>query len=185
MTKNDFYVLVDTNTKQIISKLEPLPEYWKNIAGLTNFSEEELKDLSWSGNPGLGWIKITSELLGDYSSSPENLTLNKNHFKQIISDHFELKKEIGVTYKNIRCPVNKTTIFDLNIKNLQADQSPEKTFVYKIINDYYSFRAEEIKELCDLINQHDIELSLSEMNIFKEIESCSTVHELSKINYDL
>lgn len=184
MTKNDFYVLVDTNSKQIVSKLEPLPEYWKNIAGLTNFSEEELKDLSWSGNVGLGWIKTTSELLNEYNSSVENLDLNKNHFKQIISDHFELKKEIGITYKNIRCPVNKDTIFDLNIKNLQAKQNPEKTFVYKIINNYHTFSSEEIQELCNLVNEYDIELSLIEMNIFKQIEECSRVHDLSKINYD-
>lgn len=185
MKENDFYVLVDTRSKQVIGKLESLPEYWKNISGLSNFSEDELSDLSWSGNDGLGWIKVNSPLLSEYTSSPENLSLNKNQFKEIVCETTKIKKEIGITFNNIRFPIDKNIILDLNIKKLQADQYPDKTFVYKIYNQYYTFTAEEIKTITSLVNEYDIECSLWEMNIFNQIESCTSISDFININYDI
>ena len=76
MMKN-FYVLVDTQEKAILDKIQELPENWRNIAGLPGLSDEELRDLKWAGWDNLGWINISSVEMLEYQSSPENLEMNK------------------------------------------------------------------------------------------------------------
>jgi hypothetical protein len=66
MHLTNFYVLVDTETKQIINKIQKLPENWKNIAGLPGLSDEELCDLKWAGQHNYGWINIHSEKIKEY-----------------------------------------------------------------------------------------------------------------------
>ena len=85
MNLTNFYVLVDTETNQVIDKIQKLPQNWQNIAGLPGLSDEELCDLKWAGHHNLGWISIHSEKIEEYTSSTENLELNKNAFKFLIS----------------------------------------------------------------------------------------------------
>lgn len=47
MNLNKFYVLVDTEQKIVIDKIQRLPENWKNIAGLPGLTDEEICDLKW------------------------------------------------------------------------------------------------------------------------------------------
>ena len=82
------YVLVDTEKKLIIDKIQELPEYWKNISGLPGLSDEELEDLSWAGHFNLGWININSAKIDEYELTQRTL------------DEFKIALENGKKIKN-------------------------------------------------------------------------------------
>ena len=44
MNLDELYVLVDTRQKIVIDKIQKLPENWKNIAGLSGLTDEQLSD---------------------------------------------------------------------------------------------------------------------------------------------
>lgn len=72
---NDFYVLVDHIQKMIITPIQKLPENWNNINGLNLFDSEKLFNLDWVGQIGLGWVKISDEILDEYTVLPGGLKL--------------------------------------------------------------------------------------------------------------
>ena len=86
MNLDELYVLVDTRQKLVIDKIQKLPENWKNIAGLPGLTDEQISNLKWAGYEDYGWIRLNSPSLNDYQSSPENLELNKNTFKKLVSN---------------------------------------------------------------------------------------------------
>lgn len=51
------YYLCDLVKKTVLAK-GPLPEAWGNMSGLHESNDECLKDMTWSGNPGLGFLKF-------------------------------------------------------------------------------------------------------------------------------
>ena len=102
----NFYVLVDTQQKIVLDLIQELPENWRNIAGLTGLSDEEIRDLKWAGWDNLGWINIRSFEMFDYESSPENLEINKLRLKDLISEKVNQKKEGLLLYKEIQIKQN-------------------------------------------------------------------------------
>jgi hypothetical protein len=55
ITIPNIYYLCDTLNKGILTCGE-LPETWNNITGMTESSIADLKDLEWTGNPGMGFL---------------------------------------------------------------------------------------------------------------------------------
>ena len=101
------YVLVVNN--EIVSSPAPIPQNYKNISNFYALSDEELADLSWSGNEGGFWlvnsdvmptIDITQNIASKYSlnivnktcresfvitnASPEEQEIRKNRIKSRI-----------------------------------------------------------------------------------------------------
>ena len=101
------YVLVVNN--EIVSSPAPIPQNYKNISNFYALSDEELADLSWSGNEGGFWlvnsdvmptIDITQNIESKYSlnivnktcresfvitnASPEEQEIRKNRIKSRI-----------------------------------------------------------------------------------------------------
>jgi hypothetical protein len=184
MNINDFYVLVDRTQKITIGKIEKLPEYWNNISGLSNFTDEQLSDLSWTGNDGLGFIKITSEDLKKYSSSKENLNLNKLQLKYLVSNLKSDKKNEFVTFNDVKIPVDDNTRYSILVKKIQALKDESLTFNFKCFGSYFTFTSLQIIELSDIIEEYIQSLYDKEMEIFDEIDSCETICDFLNINYD-
>lgn len=175
---NDYFVLVDNEKKIVIDKIQKIPDYWKNISHPRNFSDEELRDLTWSGNPNLGWVKINSEYIKEYSSSKENLELNKNQLKDIISNIIKEKQISPFNYNGINIIPDEKTRYSFWIKRIQSVD----TFNYKIVNDYYTFNKKEIVEICDRMEEHIQYYADLEMKIYQQIDSCKNLYDFSKIN---
>ena len=119
---NDFYILVDTEKKKIIDKIQKLPKNWKNISGIPRLTDEELCDLTWAGQINLGWINLKSNLIREYYSDDENLELNKNTLKNLISEIRKDKESKPVIYKGIRINTDEKTRYSLMIKKLYSSQ---------------------------------------------------------------
>jgi uncharacterized protein (UPF0335 family) len=177
MNLNDFYVLVDTETKQVIDKIQKLPENWKNIAGLPRLSDEELCDLKWAGHDNLGWVSIASNLIKDYKSPVENLELNKNTLKQLISEIRKEKEFDGIKYQEIKIKTDEKTRYSLLIKKLQGIEEVN----YKFFNHYYTFTNSQITEICDIIETHIQKCFDWEMSIYLQIENCKELSDFMNI----
>lgn len=175
---NEYYVLVDNHLKQVIDKIQKLPEYWKNISHLKNFSDEELKDLTWAGQPNIGWVSIKSEYIKEYRTSPENLELNKNQLKDIISKIVEEKIFSPIVFNQIKITPDDKTRYSFWIKRIQKVEK----FNCKINNQYYTFNSEQISDICDRIEQHIQEQIDFEMKIYEQIESCKNLQDFLNIN---
>lgn len=178
MNLNDFYVLVDTESKEIIDKIQKLPQNWKNIAGLPGLSDEKLEDLKWAGHHNLGWINIFSPKIKDFKTSPENLELNKNTLKDLISEKRKEKEDTVIEYKTAKFKTDiETRCCLFLIKN-----SNKKDVNFKCLNGYYKFTLTEISEVYKLIENKIQSLFDKEMEIYSRIDSCSTLEQLLKIN---
>jgi hypothetical protein len=178
MNLNDFYVLVDLEKQQIIDKIQKLPENWKNIAGLTGLSNLELENLNWAGHHNLGWINIKSENIKNFYYSPENLELNKNELKVIISNIRKNKQTEPIRYKNAIIKVNIESRYSLQIIKEMDEVN------YKCINGYYTFTSFDIKEICAIIDGQIQKYFDIEKNIYEQINNCSSISDFLNINYD-
>lgn len=180
MNLNKFYVLVDTEKKIIIDKIQELPEYWNNISNLSALSNEELENLDWSGNKNLGWMNITSQKLKFYEIQEDTLTLNKNAFKELISKERKIKQDCEIFYKNISFTCNQKTILFLSLKKY----SNNKIFNYKSNENYYQINIDEINEIYTIMNEHIQKCFDWEKKITDQLEKITKVTEFAHINYD-
>lgn len=178
MNLNDFYVLVDTENKEVIDKIQKLPKNWKNIAGLPGLSDEKLKDLKWAGHHNLGWINILSPKIKDFKMSPKNLELNKNTLKDLISEKRKEEKDNTFEYKTAKFKTDVETRFSLFL----LKNSNRKEVNFKCVNGYYKFSLVEISEVYNLIENKIQSLFDDEMSIYDQIDKCKSFLELVKIN---
>ena len=183
MMKN-FYVLVDPENKVILDRVQELPECWKNISGLPGLSDEEIRDLKWAGWDNLGWINIRSPEISDYESSPENLEMNKLNFKFLVSEKVNQKKESLISYNEISISTDSETRLELLVLKERAKENLEKTFILKIRFCYYEFSAEDIINISNLIEDHNESCNLWEKEVYSQIESCQSIADFPKVNYD-
>lgn len=181
MNLNDLYVLVDNEKNIIIDKVQELPENWNNISGLKCLSEDKIKNLDWSGNKNLGWIKIKSNDIKKYSSSKETLELNKNHFKEIISKIRKEKQSDHIKYNEAKIQTDFKTRCSLL---LLINSNLEDDINFKCLNGYFSFNQEELEEILDNINDHIQKYFDIERNIFDQIDKCNSVQDFMNINYE-
>jgi len=178
MKLNDFYILVDTENKIIIDKIQKLPLNWSNISGLSGLSDDELSDLKWAGHHNIGWISIKSEKIKEYTSSPENLELNKNTLKQLISEKRKKFQEIPISYNGA---IIKSDIKSLNaLYTLQSQPSIN----YKCVNGYYTFTSNQLKDIFNMMQENIQKYFNMEMEIYKQINSCESISDFFNINYD-
>jgi hypothetical protein len=178
MNLNDFYILVDTENKEIIDKFEKLPKNWKNIAGLNGLSDEELEDLKWAGHHNLGWMNLNSPKISEFKVSSENLELNKNTLKVLISEQRKEEQNIPIEYKGAKIKTDTETRYSLHLKkNLKENQ-----INFKCINGYFTFSHEEILEISELIESRIQEYFDKEMKMYQKIDQCQSIVDLAKIN---
>jgi hypothetical protein len=177
MHLTNFYVLVDTETKQIINKIQKLPENWKNIAGLPGLSDEELCDLKWAGQHNYGWINIHSEKIKEYTSSTENLELNKNTFKFLISELRKERQSQPIEYQGAKLKSNIKTWNSLSLL-----KGKEKVN-YKCINGYFTFTSLQITEICAKIESQIQNYFDNEMKIYQQIDACQSISDFFNTTY--
>jgi len=176
---NNFYVLVDTEKKIIIDKIQTLPYNWKNIAGLPGLSDDEIRDLTWAGHSNLGWINIHSSEIKEYSCSLENLDLNKNAFKDLISNIRKEKKSEPIEYQGAKLKSNTKTLYSLFLLHKKKEVN------YKCINGYYTFTSLQICELYDILDSNMQKWFDWEMNVYSQIDTCQSISDFLNVNYDL
>jgi len=177
MNLNNFYVLVDTKTKNVIDKIQKLPENWSNISGLPSLSDEKLCNLEWAGHHDVGWINISSELIKEYTSSEENLELNKNTFKLLVSNIRKEKQEEPIEYCGAKIKANSETRYSLYVLREKGNVN------YKCINGYFTFTSLQIEEIYSLMEEYIQNFFDTEMKIYIQIDKCQSISDFFHVDY--
>lgn len=172
---NDYYVLVDTHSMLVIDKIQKLPENWFNIAGLPGLTDDQLKNLTWAGHYNKGWINIQTEEIKKYSSSVENLELNKNEFKRLITELRKEQQETTINYYDAQIKSNIKTLYTLLLL-----KSKDKVH-FKCVNGYYTFNRFQLEELYDIIDHNIQKLFNWEMKIYAQIDKCQVISDFLNI----
>ena len=86
---SDFYFYCDISKYEILEEAKPLEENWNTICGLKFLSDDELKDLSWAGYDGFGFLRIDNPTIQKYAYSDALLNIIKSNLK----DQVKLKKD--------------------------------------------------------------------------------------------
>jgi hypothetical protein len=174
---NNFYILVDTEKKIVIDKIQKLSQNWKNIAGLPGLSDEELRDLKWAGHSNLGWINIRSKEIKEYSSSQENLELNKNEFKSLITQLRKEKQSETIEYQGAKLKSDTNTLYSLFLLHKKKEVN------YKCIDGYHTFTSSQICELYDIIDTNIQKWFDWEMNVYSQIDVCKNISDFLNVNF--
>lgn len=182
---NNLYTYVNHENLTVDNLAQILPENWKNIQGLNLCSNEELKDLTWAGHPGYGWVKLSSFDLSSYSSLPEWLDLSKNNIKSIISkSRFNAETEPLIWNGNL-IRIDEKTKSALFFKILSAQSTPDYTCLWKFSNNEVVLTISDLINLASFIDNYIQECFDLEFEKRKEIDDCKTAHDLGKINLEI
>lgn len=73
MANSKWYYLCDLENKKAIEYTQ-IPEVWGNVTGMIDLDDETLADMSWSNNPGKGFLTETKAVeLGIDSASMQTV----------------------------------------------------------------------------------------------------------------
>lgn len=136
------------------------------------------QDLKWAGHHNLGWINIFSPKIILFKYSNENLELNKNTLKSLISNKRKENQNNFIEYNTAKFRTDIETRYNLFLKkNSNIDQ-----INFKCINGYYTFTHDQVVDIFNLIEDHIQNYFDEEMNLYKKIDSCKSFVDLTKIN---
>lgn len=180
MNLSDFYILVDIEKQIIIDKIQILPLNWVNISGLSNYSDEKLSDLTWAGHKNLGWINIKSTAIKNFSFPSENLNLNKNEFKRLISEKRKTEQSNPISYKEAKIKSDFETRYSL----LDFKLSDKTNINFKCINGYYNFNKVEIDQICAIIDEQIQKYFDIEKIIYEQIDKCTSIQDFFNVSYE-
>lgn len=136
------YVLVINN--EIVSKPATLPNNYKNISNISSLSDEELSDLSWSGNNEGFWL-VNSDPLPIASNNQKieisyllDIQNRICHQKYTIINITTIPEEI----KNNKIRANLKIIRDQYLLITDFTQLPDAPISDQVKQDFLIFRQE-------------------------------------------
>lgn len=177
---NDYYVLVDYELNKIINVLNPIQDNWNNISGLRNYTDKELKNLSWAGHPNLGWIKITSPNISNFTCDENWLEISKNNLKKIVKDKKEFALGEELLFNGKRIKADEKTKTELSLKLLTIEEN--NTISWKFIDEFHQVAKKDILDMLKFIVNYTQQCYDEEMRLYEEIDSISTIAEFSTLD---
>jgi hypothetical protein len=110
--------------------------------------------------------------------SQENLELNKNTLKDLISQKRKEEQNTPIEYKGSKIKTDIKTRHSLFLKK----NSDEQKINFKCINGYFTFTSKDISNVYDLIESRIQRYFDEEMKIYQKIDNCNSVRDLMEIN---
>lgn len=134
---------------KIIKIHNSLPESWNNISNLFALSNEELSDLSWSGNDGYKFFPLIEEQAPDidrrfYNIQGPNHTIDENN-KVVYQSYMVVAKSNEEVWKIIRSQRNN------KLSNTDWTQLPDVQLTSQEKEVYKIYR----QSLRDITTQND------------------------------
>lgn len=151
---NDLYVLVDHKEKLILAPTAELPKSWENISGLYLFEDGKLKDLSWAGHDGKGWVKVTDKSIETYEHADTWLEMSKFSIIDSFSEKRKEKENDFLTFKGHTITINEKTRTALVSKKLAAQENSSSTFVWKFDDASVELTSEEVIQLANFVEAY-------------------------------
>lgn len=179
---NDLYVLLDLNSKNIMTPIQYLPENWANINGLDLLEYEKIKDLNWSGN-NFGWYNIELEDISEYHHDDIWIISSKENLKSVVaSKRWEMENEV-LTFEGKNIILDERTKSSLTFKLLNSKESDIIT--WKFLNGIHELTYEKFLLLCNFVDTYSQQCFDVEFNFSSSVDSANTLEELLNVNFDL
>tara|TARA_X000001382_G_C3156043_1_gene174585 strand:- start:36 stop:596 length:561 start_codon:yes stop_codon:yes gene_type:complete len=186
MIFEDYYIEVDLKKKLFLGKFQKLPSCWKNIMGFSSLSDEELKDLEWSGNEGVGWIRFTSPDIKNFFTSSENFMMNKRELKKDIDILLKQYSSFKMSYKHFSITINEEIKMILESRYLLSLMNDSIEMKFECDDGKYrSFKGEEIQDIIRLVDKERVSTYNKKINMFEMIDSSNSIVELTLKSYDI
>jgi hypothetical protein len=181
-----YYFEIDHKKNQIISSPERLPRNWKNISGLSSLNDEQLYDLSWANNPGVGFVELKRENISKIIllSLPEEIfnatkTLYKTEYKKN-----RQRKENGTIKINNAITADLTENFRTSILSLyvEAISNSNLTVNWKFNEGFMTLNSQNIINLQNSVRKYTQDLFDSERIFYQRVDECLTIRNILEID---
>jgi hypothetical protein len=184
MTKSDLYVYCDIVKKEILENPQSLEENWKNISGLVYLSDDELKDLSWAGYSGVGFINISNNILFDYQYPKDLMTNMKVKLKNDI-EYKKCQKEIeGVIINNkFNISLSSDSKISLLMKYLECKET-DFVFDFLTVSGTVKLSSTQFINIFNSIQKYINDLLQTQIDLFKKIDGEDELKNLLKLNHN-
>lgn len=185
MSNTELYFYCDIDKKEILSEASPLDENWETICGLKFLSDDELRDLSWSGYSGVGFLKLTDPSINQYAYSDRLLNSIKINLKNQLDDAKRNRESSGIIVNNnfnISLSIESKT--DLILKYLYCkDRLTEESDIQLNTNSgIICISVKLFLKIFDFIQDYLNELQITKINVDKKIDDMLTIMQLSKFD---
>jgi hypothetical protein len=177
MNLSEFYLFVNPQLKEIKGTFQEQPQDWKKICTFPGLDEDEKSDLSWADLPNDGFVR--GERLKEYSCSDDQLDRIKYDIKKRTKDDTQGMYASGVTFNDIRFPVDPESIMLANVQNNRC-----ANFLKGDVT-WYKFSRDEMFQLVEMMNKRFEEIVDVEIKFHRLIDETNTVYELSQLRYGL
>ena len=88
-----YYTYVNKSLTRIEDLVQKLPENWKNVSGLSFFSDEKLSDMTWAGYSDHAWVPFETFDFTGYTHEPDWFEISKNNIKAEIRREKKTREE--------------------------------------------------------------------------------------------
>lgn len=185
MNNTELYFYCDIITKEILDEAKPLDENWETICGLKFLSDEELRDLSWAGYNGVGFLKLNDSTIHQYAYSDRLLNSIRINLKKQVEDKKISRELSGVTVNNnFNISLSLDSKINLIFKYLYCkEQSSEDSDIQLNTNSgIISIKVKSYLKLFNFIQDYLDKIEETKIDIDKKIEDMLTIMQLSKFD---
>ena len=175
-------MLVDSKKNLIISPIMELPLNWGNISGVKSLPKEKLEDLSWAGEVGLGWKKITDPNLITVNVNEDWIGFQRENLKKIVSSKRKKMESEILTFGEKQIKLNERIKNSLSFK-LSGSFNNADTLIWKFMNGTYEVTYSELKEIRDSIDSYLQECFNLEHKFSNIVDTTKEINDLFSINF--
>ena len=122
---------------------------------------------------------VRGESLKNYSCNDGHLEEIKLNIKRMSGEIIKDLRAEGVIFEGYRFPVDLESIMFANFQNNRHSN------IIKSQNNYHKFSRDQMFSLVEKLNHKFDELLDQEVEFFRQIDECSSVYELSQLNYGI
>lgn len=184
MSDFDLYFYCDIARKEILEEAKPLDENWNTIGGLRFLSDEELKDLSWAGYDGVGFLKLHDPSITQYAYSDRLLGSIKSNLKQQVENRKNQRELFGIIVNNsFNISLSLESKTNLIFKYLYCKEQSEGDIQLDTNSGIITLSVEKFIKIFNFIQVYLDKMQEVKINTNKNIDDMLTIFQLS--NFDL
>ncbi len=180
----DLYFYCDIKGKEILEEAKPLDENWNNICGLKFLSDDELKDLSWAGYDGVGFLKVNNSTIQQYAYSDRLLGIIKSNLKEKLETKKKQQELLGIIVNNsFNISLSSESKTNLIFKYLYCKDNCNQDNIQLDTNSgIISISVEKFIKLFNFIQIYLDKLQEVKINVNKDIDDMLTIFQLTKFD---
>lgn len=185
MNNPELYFYCDIDKKEILEEANPLDENWETICGLKFLSDEELKDLSWAGYNGVGFLKLSDPTINQYAYSDKLLKNVRINLKSQVENSKKNKELSGVIVNNsFNISLSTESKTNLILKYLYCKEriSEDSDVQLNTNSGIICISVKTFMKVFDFIQEYLDKIEKTKIDTDKKIDDMLTIMQLSRFD---